>query len=129
MQSTLLYTTTGDGVPPNAVTSNDSIRVDELVAENPVIVFGQRGCCMCHVVKLLLLGLGVNPTMSAVDEGDVAAVIGNLLKISGEGDGKLVEFPVVYVGGKFFGGLERLIATHITGELVPMLKDAKALWL
>jgi hypothetical protein len=28
-----------------------------------------------------------------------------------------------------FGGLERVMATHITGELVPILKDAGALWL
>jgi glutaredoxin 3 len=40
-----------------------------------------------------------------------------------------VQFPVVFVGGKLFGGLERVMATHITGELVPILKDAGALWL
>jgi glutaredoxin 3 len=39
------------------------------------------------------------------------------------------QFPVVFVGGKLFGGLERVMATHITGELVPILKDAGALWL
>ncbi|KAK9064269.1 hypothetical protein SSX86_015649 [Deinandra increscens subsp. villosa] len=100
-------------------------RVGELVAGNAVMVFGQRGCCMCHVAKLLLLGLGVNPTISAVEEGDVTEVIGELSKISGE----LVEFPVVFVGGKLFGGLERLISMHITGELVAILKDARALWL
>ncbi|KAI3823956.1 hypothetical protein L1987_05402 [Smallanthus sonchifolius] len=103
----------------------DSIPVGELVAENAVMVFGQRECCMCHVVKLLLLGLGVNPTISAVDEGDVAEVISELSKVSGE----TIEFPVVFVGGKLFGGLERLVATHITGELVPILKEARALWL
>ncbi|KAI3710223.1 hypothetical protein L2E82_39998 [Cichorium intybus] len=129
MQTTFPYQTTGDAETPNAITGNDSIWVGELVAENSVMVFGRRGCCMCHVVKLLLLGLGVNPTISAVEEGDVAAVIGQLSKITGEDDGTLIEFPVVYVGGKLFGGLERLIATHITGELVPMLKEANALWL
>ncbi|CAH1448512.1 unnamed protein product [Lactuca virosa] len=117
MQTTLPHQTSGDAETPNAITSNESIPVVQLVAENPVIVFGQRGCCMCHVVKLLLLGLGVNPTISAMDEGDAASVTVHLLKISGEDDGNLIEFPVVYVGGKFFGGLERLIATHITGEI------------
>nr|XP_043622745.1 glutaredoxin-C9-like [Erigeron canadensis] len=108
-------------------TRND---VSKLVTENAVIVFGQRGCCMCHVVKLLLLGLGVNPTIFAVDEDDVSKVIGQLSKLS-SGDGKVVveELPVVYVGGKLFGGLNRLMETHITGELVPILKEAKALWL
>ncbi|KAI3680754.1 hypothetical protein L6452_35530 [Arctium lappa] len=132
MQKTLPFPTgtdsiTGELVPTTATIGTDStVAVGELVAENAVMVFGQRGCCMCHVVKLLLLGLGVNPTISAVDEGDVAAVIGQLSRISGGG---LIEFPVVYVGGKLFGGLERVMATHITGELVPMLKEANALWL
>ena len=76
-------------------TDSISISVGELVAENAVMVFGERGCCMCHVVKLLLLGLGV---------------VGELLKISDEEE---IEFPVVYVGGKFFGGLERVVATHV----------------
>ncbi|MFS8015113.1 putative glutaredoxin, Thioredoxin-like superfamily [Helianthus anomalus] len=112
--------TSGNGGPPNATT------VDNMVVDNAVMVFGQRGCCMCHVAKLLLLGLGVNPTISAVDEGDVPEVVSRLSKISGE---SVIAFPVVFVGGKLFGGLERLVAMHITGELVPLLKEAKALWL
>lgn len=107
----------------------DCIRVGELVSENAVMVFGQRGCCMCHVVKLLLLGLGVNPTISDVDEADVAKVISELSTISAAGEDQLIEFPVVYVGGKLFGGLDRLMSKHITGELVPILKQANALWL
>ncbi|CAN1283876.1 GRXC9 [Linum perenne] len=71
---------------------------------------------MCHVVKRLLNGLGVNPTVYDVDEPD-------------EGHVADVQFPVVFVGGKVFGGLERVMATHISGELVPILKDAGALWL
>ncbi|KAK1603155.1 hypothetical protein QYE76_017419 [Lolium multiflorum] len=35
--------------------------------------------------------------------------------------------PVVFIGGKLVGGLERLMAKHIAGELVPVLKQAGAL--
>jgi glutaredoxin 3 len=35
----------------------------------------------------------------------------------------------VFVGGKFLGGVETLMACHINGSLVPLLKDAEALWL
>jgi hypothetical protein len=28
-----------------------------------------------------------------------------------------------------FGGLDKLMAAHISGELVPILKEAGALWL
>ncbi|KAJ8761081.1 hypothetical protein K2173_000760 [Erythroxylum novogranatense] len=107
--------------------------VQNLVSENSVIVFGRRGCCMCHVVKRLLLGLGVNPQVLDVDEDEESTVASELLKISnGDKEGKMVgevQFPVVFVGGKLFGGLDRVMATHISGELVPILKDAGALWL
>ncbi|CAI0445157.1 unnamed protein product [Linum tenue] len=75
---------------------------------------------MCHVVKRLLLGLGVNPTVFEVDEPELSSLVD---------DGGEVQFPAVFVGGKLFGGLERVMATHISGELVPILKDAGALWL
>jgi glutaredoxin-related protein len=38
-------------------------------------------------------------------------------------------FPAVFIGGKLVGGLDRLMAMHIAGELVPVLKQAGALWL
>jgi len=38
--------------------------------------------------------------------------------------------PAVHeVAGKLLGGLDRLMAVHISGELVPILKKAGALWL
>ncbi|KAL9232137.1 hypothetical protein vseg_007277 [Gypsophila vaccaria] len=75
------------------------MKIVELVKENPVIVIGRKGCCMCHVVRKLLIGLGVNPPMFEID------------------------------GGKFFGGLDKVMATHLSGELVPILRQARALWL
>jgi glutaredoxin 3 len=84
---------------------------------------------MCHVVKKLLLGLGVNPPVFEVEEKEEDYVIKALSMIKGGKDADQVQFPVVFVGGKLFGGLERIIASHITGELVPILKDAGALWL
>ncbi|KAE8125218.1 hypothetical protein FH972_020051 [Carpinus fangiana] len=37
--------------------------------------------------------------------------------------------PAVFVEGKFLGGVETLMACHINGSLMPLLKDVKALWL
>lgn len=96
------------------------------MAENAVVVIGRRGCCMCHVVKRLLLGLGVNPPVMDVDEREEAAVIHELSGIVGYGG---LQFPAVFMRGKLFGGLERVMASHISGELVPILKEAGALWL
>ncbi|KAK1677119.1 hypothetical protein QYE76_037967 [Lolium multiflorum] len=38
-------------------------------------------------------------------------------------------FLAVFIEGKLVGGLDRLMAKHIAGELVPVLKQAGALWL
>ncbi|QCD87675.1 glutaredoxin-C9-like [Vigna unguiculata] len=102
--------------------------VSNMVLENAVIVFARRGCCMSHVVKRLLLGLGVNPAMHEVEEKDEVAVIRELEAIVGSNENSM-QFPAVFIGGKLFGGLDRLMATHISGELVPILKEARALWL
>lgn len=102
-----------------------------IVDENAVIVFGRRGCCMSHVVRRLLLGLGVNPAVYDVDEADEGSVIAELEKVgpTGGGGGCGMSFPTVFIGGRWFGGLDRVMATHITGELTPILRKAGALWL
>ncbi|GAA0174865.1 oxidoreductase [Lithospermum erythrorhizon] len=122
---------------PNNNTFSRGANFEELVSENAVIVFSRKGCCMSHVVKRLLQGLGVNPPVYEVDEQDEEKVIKKLgeLMINDTDEAKaavVVErmvFPAVFIGGKFFGGLDRIMATHITGELTPVLKQAGALWL
>ncbi|WCJ30901.1 Glutaredoxin family protein [Euphorbia peplus] len=100
-----------------------------LVQENPIIVFARRGCCMSHVVKRLLLGLGVNPPIFEIDEEDEVKVLNDLGVIIGNKSVENVQFPAVFIGGRLFGGLDRVMATHISGDLVPILKEAGALWL
>ncbi|KAL3821444.1 hypothetical protein ACJIZ3_007349 [Penstemon smallii] len=90
-----------------------------MVEENAVIVFARKGCCLSHVVKCLLRGLGVNPTVYEVEEKDLNGVVLELEE----------KFPAVFIGGQWFGGLDRIMAAHITGELTPLLKQAGALWL
>ncbi|KAL3624865.1 hypothetical protein CASFOL_031533 [Castilleja foliolosa] len=99
----------------------------KLVSENSVVVFARRGCCMCHVVKLLLHGHGVNPSIFDIDEEKESEVTGELTGITGISAAP--NFPAVFVGGKLFGGLEDIMGAHISGELVPRLKEARALWL
>lgn len=70
--------------------------------------------------------------MFEVDEKDEASVVEELTRISAvnNGDGGLsLQFPVVFVGGKMFGGLEKVMGAHISGDLVPILREAGALWL
>ncbi|CAN1227147.1 GRXC3 [Linum grandiflorum] len=83
---------------------------------------------MCTVVKRLLFGLGVGPTIVEIDQiassEEIQAV---LSRLNGGGGGGGV--PAVFIGGKFLGGVETLMSCHINGSLVPLLKEAGALWL
>ncbi|KAJ6420496.1 hypothetical protein OIU84_027936 [Salix udensis] len=98
-----------------------------MVQENAIIVFARRGCCMSHVAKRLLLGLGVNPAVYEIDEADEISVLEEL-EMAAHNKNE-VQFPALFIGGKLFGGLDTLMAAHISGELVPILKEAGALWL
>ncbi|MQM08558.1 hypothetical protein Taro_041411 [Colocasia esculenta] len=128
-------------------------RVRRLASGNAVVVFSLSGCCMCHVVKRLLLGLGVGPAVYELDleEGgaDIQAVLYSIFSASSSATAVACRngsptggaqspppppssspmLPAVFVGGKLVGGLEAVMACHINGTLVPLLKDAGALWL
>ncbi|TVU04078.1 hypothetical protein EJB05_50369, partial [Eragrostis curvula] len=103
-------------------------RVARMASGNAVVVFSASGCCMCHVVKRLLLGLGVGPTVYELDQmsangREVQAALAQLLPPGQP------PVPVVFVGGRLLGGVEKVMACHINGTLVPLLKQAGALWL
>ncbi|RLN34403.1 glutaredoxin-C9-like [Panicum miliaceum] len=107
-------------------------RVARMASGNAVVVFSASGCCMCHVVKRLLLGLGVGPTVYELDQlgggggaggREIQAALAQLLPPGQPA------VPVVFVGGRLLGGVEKVMACHINGTLVPLLKQAGALWL
>ncbi|KAL6500678.1 Glutaredoxin-C9 [Orobanche minor] len=121
----------GSGDPVAPLSNMDSVceKVGVLVRQNAVVVFTISGCCMCHVVKQLLFGLGVGPTVFELDRDASGGEIHALLaRLSGGGRRQQV-VPAVFVGGKYLGGIETVMACHINGSLVPLLKNAGALWL
>lgn len=83
---------------------------------------------MGHVAKRLLLTHGVNPLVVEVDEEDHNND-DNIKTEVGETVINKDKLPVMFIGGKLFGGLENLMAAHINGDLVPTLRQAGALWL
>uniref|UniRef100_A0ACD5VPG5 Uncharacterized protein n=1 Tax=Avena sativa TaxID=4498 RepID=A0ACD5VPG5_AVESA len=118
--------------------------VRRAVEQKPVVVVGRRGCCMVHVARRLLLGQGANPAVLEVgDDADPATLVPALRSkdIATKGGADVVvdaysaaaaghpAFPAVFIGGRLVGGLDRLMAMHIAGELVPVLRQARALWL
>ncbi|KAK6930773.1 Glutaredoxin [Dillenia turbinata] len=102
-------------------------RVASLASESAVVIFSISTCCMCHAVKRLFCGMGVNPTVYELDQDprggkDIERALMRLL-------GNSSAVPVVFIGGKLIGAMDRVLASHINGTLVPLLKEAGALWL
>lgn len=101
-------------------------RIERLASENAVVIFSVSSCCMCHAIKRLFCGMGVNPTVYELDHEplgkEMEKALIRLLSTSSP-------VPVVFVGGKLVGAMDRVMASHINGSLVPLLKEAGALWL
>ncbi|MCO5612084.1 hypothetical protein L7F22_066346 [Adiantum nelumboides] len=130
-------------------------KLARLAGENAVVVFTLSSCCMCHVVCKLLCSLGVSPAIHEIDDdeelqeslislslcndsngmqGDLhscpsSSLSSSSLSPSSSSSSVGVNVPAIFVGGKFLGGLDKVMAAHINGSLVPLLKDAGALWL
>ncbi|KAL4351203.1 hypothetical protein GQ457_06G005100 [Hibiscus cannabinus] len=101
-------------------------RVVQLASESAVVIFSVSSCCMCHAAKRLFCGLGVNPTVYELDleprGQEMEKALSRLL-------GSSQTVPIVFIGGKLIGAMDRVMGSHINGTLVPLLKEAGALWL
>ena len=111
--------------------SETLVRIESMAAENAVVIFSVSTCSMCHAMKRLFRGMGVGPAVHELDLLPYGVDIHRgLLRLLGcsstTSPGAL---PVVFIGGKMIGSMERVMASHINGSLVPLLKDAGALWL
>ncbi|KAG8090462.1 hypothetical protein GUJ93_ZPchr0011g28327 [Zizania palustris] len=105
-------------------------RVTKLASERAVVVFTASNCGMCHAVTSLLGELGVNAAVYELDKDprsrDMERELARKLSVSGRGPPVV---PAVFIGGNLVGGINRVMSLHLAGELVPMLKNAGALWL
>lgn len=118
-------------VPTSRQISSEPLEriVKQLVSRSAVVIFSRSSCCMCHAVKRLFCGMGVNATVYELDQDpflgkEIERALLNLL-----GDYSKASVPVVFIGGKLVGAMDRVMASHINGTLVPLLKEAGALWL
>ncbi|KAJ1282173.1 hypothetical protein BS78_03G030600 [Paspalum vaginatum] len=100
-------------------------RVGRLVRESPVVIFARRGCYMAHVMKRLLAAVGAHATVIELDAAAGAGAAEELAAAAEAGGHGAV--PALFVGGAPVGGLEGLMALHLSGRLVPRLREAGAL--
>lgn len=101
-------------------------RVKLLASQNAAVIFSMSTCCMCHSIKRLFRELGVN---SAIYELDEEARGREMERALIELVGRTPAVPAVYVGGRLVGSTNEVMAHHLNRSLVPMLKEAGALWL
>ncbi|GFP90129.1 glutaredoxin-c6 [Phtheirospermum japonicum] len=116
------------------VSESTEMRIQRLISENPVIIFSRSSCCMCHVMKRLLATVGVHPTVIELEEEEIAALIsprdgagGVTEEFSSVVPGGACAAPALYIGGACVGGLESLVALHLSNNLVPKLVEVGAL--
>lgn len=104
-------------------------RIERLITENPVIIFSRSSCCMCHVMRRLLAAVGAHPMVIELDDAEMDRAVESLALSGTGGDGPAAGVtPAVFIGGALGGGLESLMALHLSGHLVPRLREVGALY-
>ncbi|KAL3531428.1 hypothetical protein ACH5RR_010750 [Cinchona calisaya] len=98
--------------------------ITRLTADKPVVIFSKSSCCMCHTIKTLIGSFGANVTVYELDE----LPNGHQLETALIGSGGRPTVPAVYIGQEFVGGANEVMSLHVKGKLVPLLKQAKAIW-
>jgi glutaredoxin 3 len=100
-------------------------RVTKLAGQRAVVIFSVSSCCMCHTVMRLFRELGVNPTVVELDEDprgeEMAQALARLL-------GRNPAVPAVFIGGRLVGSTDKVMSLHLSGNLVPLLRNAGAIW-
>lgn len=100
-------------------------RVYHLVEEKAVVIFSRSTCCMSHSMKQLISSYGANPTVYELDQtpnGDEIDMA--LQQILGQSP----SIPALFIGQRYIGGAKELITLQVQGKLVPLLREAKAIW-
>uniref|UniRef100_A0A7C8ZG98 Glutaredoxin domain-containing protein n=1 Tax=Opuntia streptacantha TaxID=393608 RepID=A0A7C8ZG98_OPUST len=98
--------------------------VNQLVQEQPVVIFCKSSCCISHSVKQIISSYGANAAVYQVDDLPNGQEVDKALQTLGLKQ----SVPVVYIGQKFVGGAKEIISLQVQGRLVPMLMEARAIW-
>ncbi|XP_026383117.1 monothiol glutaredoxin-S3-like [Papaver somniferum] len=101
-------------------------RVTRLASQRAIVIFSKSTCCMSHTIKTLFYDLGVNPTVHELDEEPGA---GKEIEKALISLGCNPSVPAIFIGGKLVGGVSEVMTLHLSCSLVPLLKQAGAIWL
>lgn len=96
--------------------------VGRLASLSPVVIFGKTTCCMSHTIKTLLNELKVRAAVHELDEEPKGREMERVLRTMG----CKPAVPAVFIGGALIGGANEVMALHLSGSLVPLLRRAGA---
>ncbi|KAF9621022.1 hypothetical protein IFM89_015844 [Coptis chinensis] len=100
-------------------------RVMRLSSQRAVVIFSKSSCCMSHAIKSLFYDLGVSPAIYELDEEPKGREMEKALQRLGCNP----SVPAVFIGGTLVNSTNTIMSLHLSGSLVPMLKEAGAIWL
>ncbi|KAF9621023.1 hypothetical protein IFM89_015845 [Coptis chinensis] len=100
-------------------------KVMKLASKTAVVIFSKSSCCMCHAIKSLFYDLGVSPAICELDEEPNGREMEKALQRLGCNP----SVPAVYIGGQLVNSTNTIMSLHLSGSLVPMLREAGAIWL
>ncbi|PHU26227.1 hypothetical protein BC332_04559 [Capsicum chinense] len=101
--------------PSNRTKRKALIGFAKLIDENAVLIISISECCMCVTLKSLLMSLGVNSEVFNVDEEEKTSMLMKLSKMNEgarSGTGGSWELPAMYIGGKYLGGVDKVMESH-----------------
>ncbi|XP_019710362.1 glutaredoxin-C1 [Elaeis guineensis] len=101
-------------------------RVNKLASQKAVVIFSKNSCCMCHTIKTLFSELGVGANIHELDEDPKGS---DMEKALAKMVGRNPPVPAVFIGGNWVGPTDKIMALHLSGKLVQLLREAGAIWL
>lgn len=96
-----------------------------LVKDKAVVIFSKSSCYMSHTVKTLISSYGAYVTEYEIDAIPNGKVIEKALA---QNFGQRGNVPVIFIGQKFIGGTNEIMSLQVRGQLVPLLREARAIW-
>ncbi|KAF3330274.1 glutaredoxin-C1-like protein [Carex littledalei] len=101
-------------------------KVNKLASQRAVVVFSMSSCCMCHTVTSLFSELSVNADIHELDKEPQGREMERaLVKLMGRSP----PVPAVFIGGRLVGSTEKIMSLHLARDLIPLLRNAGAIWL
>lgn len=100
--------------------------IKRLTTDKPVVIFSKSTCCISHTIKTLICSFGANPTVYELDELPNGQQLERALASA---SGRRMSFPAVFIDQELVGGANEVMSLHVKGELVPLLKKVRAIWI